>query len=708
MPDLVRFDDFELDLSRFELRRAGVAVSMEPQVFDVLAHLVSAAGRVVSKEELLDQVWGTRFVTESALTSRIKMVRRALGDDGQEQRYIRTVHRRGYEFVGTVRTAPEPLQSADAPERPPPQPAVPPAGAAPPSTVGRWPFTGRSAELETIGEIFRGGEASGVLVVAPAGVGKTRFVEEALVLAERVGRPIARAVGHPAAREIPLGALAHLLPPRLIAEVGVDADERTAFFHAARAELAAMAGDDRLVVFVDDADLLDDTSVALLVPLIVARTVFFIGTVRSGRTPSRRLASLQRDGYVRRIELRELAGDDVSALLHRGLDGPVSERALAELERLSGGNLQILTELVRGARERGALVRDGETWDLVGPLAATAELTELVAEHLGALDQTGRAVLETLAVCERLGVTDLEQEFGADVLERLESRGLVQFVQSERRSSLRLGHPLYGEVLSSQLAPLRRRAIQRRLADLVERHGARRREDRVRVALWRLDSGGTIEPRRALQAARLALVAHDAALAERLLRDELPPGTNDAVRGERLQALGEAAALQGHIGETERRLGDALSLNLPDTLRCQIAVRLADTRFFGGRDLDGALRACSDSFDRIQDPAGRVALEVERAVLLANAGRPVDALGDHRPVAGSARSSHGDRRGGGPLGQPDLGRPVRRGRRGGAVGGAGAGGAARVAGTARRGAPRAQRGPRPRVRRAPPPGAASS
>ena len=557
-----------------------------------------------------------------------------------------------------MHTATEPVQSAEEPERPPSRPAVQPVGTAAPSTIGRWPFTGRSAELETIGEIFRGGEASGVLVVAPAGVGKTRFVEEALVLAERVGRPIARAVGHPAAQEIPLGALAHLLPPRLIAEVGVDADERTAFFHAARAELAAMAGDDRLVVFVDDADLLDDTSVALLVPLIVARTVFFIGTVRSGRTPSRRLASLQRDGYVRRIELRELAGDDVSALLHRGLDGPVSERALVELERLSGGNLQILTELVRGARERGALVRVGETWDLVGPLAATVELTELVAEHLGALDQAGRAVLETLAVCERLGVTDLEQEFGADVLERLESSGLVEFVQSERRSSLRLGHPLYGEVLSSQLAPLRRRAIQRRLADIVDRHGARRREDRVRVALWRLDSGGTIEPRRALQAARLALVAHDAELAERLLRDELPPGTNDAVRGERLQALGEAAALQGHIVETERRFGDALALNLPDTLRCQIAVRLADTRFFGGRDLDGALQACSDSFDRLQDPAGRVALEVERACAARQRRASTRRAHDHRPVAGSARSSHGDRRGGGSVGEPDLRRTV--------------------------------------------------
>jgi DNA-binding winged helix-turn-helix (wHTH) protein/DNA-binding CsgD family transcriptional regulator len=626
MPDLVQFDQFELDLSRFELRRDGVAIAMEPQVFDVLVHLVRAAGRVVSKEELFDEVWGTRFVTDSALTTRIKMARRVLGDDGQEQRYIRTVHRRGYEFVGTVRTIAVPAHGEAPRARPLPAATVTAVEATPPSRTGRWPFTGRSRELEVLGEIFRGGDASGVLIVGPAGVGKTRLVEEALVLAERVGRPIARAVGHPAAREIPLGALAHLLPRRLTADIGVDAEERTAFFHAARSELAAMAGDDRLVVFVDDADLLDDTSVALLVPLIVARTVFFIGTIRSGRTPSRRLASLQRDGYVRRVELQELAGGDVSALLHRALDGPVSERALAELERLSGGNLQILTELVRGARERGALVRDGETWDLVGPLAATVELTELVAEHLGAVDDAARAVLEMLAVCERLGVADLEEEFGAEQLEQLESRGLLEFVQSERRSYLRLAHPLYGEVLSSQLPELRRRAIRRRLADLVERHGARRREDRVRVVLWRLDSGGTVEPRRALQAARLALVAHDSELAERLLRDELPAGTNDAVRGERLQVLGEAAALQGHIAETERRLGDALALALPDTLRCQIAVRLADTRFFGGRDLDGALRACRETAARLQDPAGLVALDVERAVLLANAGRPVDAL----------------------------------------------------------------------------------
>ena len=78
-------------------------IRVEPQVFDVLTQLVSNHERFVTKEELFDSVWGGRFVGEAALTSRIKAARRALGDDGESQRYIRTVRGRGYQFVGTDR-----------------------------------------------------------------------------------------------------------------------------------------------------------------------------------------------------------------------------------------------------------------------------------------------------------------------------------------------------------------------------------------------------------------------------------------------------------------------------------------------------------------------------------------------------------------------------------------------------------------------------
>jgi len=77
------FGTCELSLDRIELRRDGAPVAIEPQVFDVLTYLLTHRDRVVSKQELLDEVWGTRFVSESALTSRIKSARRAVGDNGQ-------------------------------------------------------------------------------------------------------------------------------------------------------------------------------------------------------------------------------------------------------------------------------------------------------------------------------------------------------------------------------------------------------------------------------------------------------------------------------------------------------------------------------------------------------------------------------------------------------------------------------------------------
>jgi pimeloyl-ACP methyl ester carboxylesterase len=99
------FGDCELDLDRFELRRAGRRCPVEPQVFDLLAVLIRERHRVVPKEELLDTVWGNRFVSESALTSRVKAARQAIGDDGRSQRIIRTVHGRGYQFVAPAEEA---------------------------------------------------------------------------------------------------------------------------------------------------------------------------------------------------------------------------------------------------------------------------------------------------------------------------------------------------------------------------------------------------------------------------------------------------------------------------------------------------------------------------------------------------------------------------------------------------------------------------
>jgi len=100
-----RFGGVVVDTDTYELRSGGRLVEVEPQVFGVLAHLLAHRDRVVAKDELLDAVWGNRFVSESALTTRIKQARQAVGDDGQAQRVIRTLHGRGYRLVAPVEEA---------------------------------------------------------------------------------------------------------------------------------------------------------------------------------------------------------------------------------------------------------------------------------------------------------------------------------------------------------------------------------------------------------------------------------------------------------------------------------------------------------------------------------------------------------------------------------------------------------------------------
>jgi len=97
-----RFADFEIDVARHELRRAGGIVQVEPQVFDLLVHLIRNRDRSVSKDELFNAIWHGRIVSEATLSSRISAVRRALGDSGNDKSLIRTLHKRGFRFVGEV------------------------------------------------------------------------------------------------------------------------------------------------------------------------------------------------------------------------------------------------------------------------------------------------------------------------------------------------------------------------------------------------------------------------------------------------------------------------------------------------------------------------------------------------------------------------------------------------------------------------------
>ena len=97
-----RFDNFVLDTDQFSLLQHGNSLNVEPQVIELIQYLLENHGRMVSRDELNQEIWHGRVVSDSALSTRIKLARQALGDDGRLQKYIRTVHKKGFAFNNDV------------------------------------------------------------------------------------------------------------------------------------------------------------------------------------------------------------------------------------------------------------------------------------------------------------------------------------------------------------------------------------------------------------------------------------------------------------------------------------------------------------------------------------------------------------------------------------------------------------------------------
>jgi DNA-binding NarL/FixJ family response regulator len=277
------------------------------------------------------------------------------------------------------------------------------------------------------------------------------------------------------------------------------------------------------MVLIDDAHILDDASAAFMQMLATTDGVFVVMTVRTGEPAGNTVTGLVKDGLAERIELQALSQAETEHLVDLVLPGHVDGVAKHHLWTLSRGNALYLKELLVSSLAEGTLLREAEVWRWRGSPVAS-HLMELVGSSIGRLKPEERRVLEVLAIGEPLGQTELYRCAEPSAIDAVERRGLVEFVKDNRRRLVRLSHPLYTEAVKATANPHRDQQIGRDLADALEATRARRREDVLRIAKWRLDAAAPSSPDVLCSAAIVAMSALDDALAERLSRAAIESG----------------------------------------------------------------------------------------------------------------------------------------------------------------------------------------
>lgn len=482
---------------------------------------------------------------------------------------------------------------------------------------------GRVDELRRLRGLVVDDRYHGVVLAGSAGVGKTRMAREFLRVAEELGFAVAHATATSSASLLPFGALAPLLPRDVRVEGAVD--DPAWLLRRWAAALVEAAGSRRLVVSVDDAHLLDDASATLVHHLAATASAFLLVTMRTGEPVRDAIVALWRDGLVERIELPALTDDAVVDLLVGALGGPVDAVAAATLAGRAQGNVLFLRELVEGALQAGVLVDEGGgLWRLRGELSPSDRLVELVDARLGHLEPAEHTLLEAVAYGEPLGQAELAavgKRLEADdrrrtgrgdrdalvLAESLERRGLLHSQVSGRRLGVSLAHPLYGEVLRSRVPAIRARAIARMLAEAIEATGARRREDTLRVASWRLTGGGG-RPEVLLAGATEARWLYDFPLAERLAHAAIDAGAGfDAAL-----LAAQLALLQGRAEEADRALVHLAGTARDDVERSAVALTRTEIAIWTGQD---GRHIADEALPAVQDPGLRAALQAAHAHL---------------------------------------------------------------------------------------------
>lgn len=492
--------------------------------------------------------------------------------------------------------------------------------------MDQWPLVGRETELSLLEGLLTGGRSRGAVLVGAAGMGKTRLAQECLEVAHRLGMATARVTAMRAAAEIPFGALAPLLPSIPLEESG-GVSARADLLRRIAASVIGEAHPRRLCVLVDNAHLLDDASATLVHQLAAAGGAFVLATVRSPDPTPDPVLALWKDGLAERIELAGLTTAAISELLEQVLDGPVDPATTARLARRCQGNVMFLRELVVGAIRDGSLSNHGGLWHQVGNVVPSGRLVDLVEARLASLEPAERTMLELVSFGEPLGRAELTALGDPAVAEALEREGLLVSGMTGRRLEIRLAHPLYGDVVRARTPALRVAQLSRALAETVEATGARRRDDPLRVATWRLDGGGA-RPEVMLAGARVARARFAFPLAERLAAAAIDAGAGFDARLLRVQLAG----LQGRSAGVDATLAELAEAAENDEQLAQVAITRLDRLAFYLAETSRGLQIAEDTERVITDTRWRDEVRARRAGVLLMVRGPAATLEAVEPL----------------------------------------------------------------------------
>ncbi|MFD9226171.1 LuxR C-terminal-related transcriptional regulator [Streptomyces sp. NPDC060064] len=483
------------------------------------------------------------------------------------------------------------------------------------SVVDVMPFIGRDEQIEAFLNAIAEAECHAFIIKGDSGVGKTRLANECLNRARAMGYRGGRSAV-PAPNGFPLATLAHLLPADL------DRLNPVEYFRQACESINPPSIEKRprkrFILLVDELQFIDTASATLISQLLDAGIVFLLATSRWGTRMSDVTSTLERADSSHCVEIEEFTLAETERILDAALGGLVTPRTSAALQHLSRGNASHLRELTIGSLASRNLVNDGEVWHLQGSLRSTRRLHDIFHTNLERVGEGARELLELISLCQSVGARD----FSIESTCQLESSGFVESVRQGAREILTITDPLYREILLCDIPESRKRKLLTEHIARLRAHGARRRQDTISIALWELETKGSVEPSLLLRGA----------LSARLEREYSATRTLAAEAFRNISEfwpcllLGEALHEVGEFREAERVLEIAEELAGSDDQRVLLTLIRTCNLTWGLGNSVGALDANSKASNLIQSPDAGSVLANNEAMILISLGKRTSEL----------------------------------------------------------------------------------